>query len=308
MILYMAGGVSGNLAPFWRVLAREKISKTEAMKIFLAGQNGQHRINDTLFLAGAESRHWVNDVAVPCGRNALARGGQYDTVIESFRPFILESFFYVDEDMERLLPHFGDFLLDSGAFTFMSGTVGSIDWNGYIKRYADFIVRNDIKKFFELDIDSVVGYSKVKEFRRDLEKLTSRPCIPVWHVSRGMDEFKRMCEEYSYVAIGGIVSKEIKPDKYNLLPVLIKEAHKRKAKIHGLGFTALNWLPICHFDSVDSTAWTTGNRFGYLYYFDGKTMKKKDAPKGHKLGDSRAAALNNYVEWLKFQKYALTHF
>lgn len=293
MILYMAGGVSGNLAPFWRVLAREKISKTQAMR---------------LFLASAESRHWVNDEAVPCGRNALARGGQYDTVIESFRPFILESFFYVDEDTERLLPHFGDFLLDSGAFTFMSGTVGSIDWNGYIKRYADFIVRNDIKKFFELDIDSVVGYSKVKEFRRDLEKLTSRPCIPVWHVSRGMDEFKRMCEEYSYVAIGGIVSKEIKPDKYNLLPVLIKEAHKRKAKIHGLGFTALNWLPICHFDSVDSTAWTTGNRFGYLYYFDGKTMKKKDAPKGHKLGDSRAAALNNYVEWLKFQKYALTHF
>lgn len=293
MILYMAGGVSGNLAPFWRVLAREKISKTEAMKIFLAGQNGQHKINDTLFLAGVTP--WRG-------------GGQYDTVIESFRPFILESFFYVDEDTERLLPHFGDFLLDSGAFTFMSGTVGNIDWDGYIKRYADFIVRNDIKKFFELDIDSVVGYAKVKEFRRELEKLTSRPCIPVWHVSRGMDEFRRMCDEYSYVAIGGIVSKEIKPDKYNLLPVLIKEAHKRKAKIHGLGFTALNWLPICHFDSVDSTAWTTGNRFGYLYYFDGKTMKKKDAPKGHKLGDSRAAALNNYVEWLKFQKYALTHF
>ena len=71
----MAGGVSGNLAPFWRVLAREKISKTQAMKIFLAGQNGQYRINDTLFLAGAESRHWVNDMRLFLAGVTPWRGG-----------------------------------------------------------------------------------------------------------------------------------------------------------------------------------------------------------------------------------------
>ena len=233
----------------------------------------------------------------------------YFSAEDFLHSFILQSFFYADEFTEQIIiPNAKEFLLDSGAFTFMSGTAGNVDWDGYIKRYADFIVRNDIKKFFELDIDSVVGYAKVKEFRRDLEKLTSRPCIPVWHVSRGIDEFKRMCDEYGYVAIGGIVSKEIKPDKYNLLPVLIKEAHKRKAKIHGLGFTALNWLPICHFDSVDSTAWTTGNRFGHAYYFDGRTMQKKSAAIGERIGDPKKLAINNFAEWLKFQKYALTHF
>lgn len=234
-------------------------------------------------------------------------GGGYDATIQEYRPYILESFYYADEDTERLLPYFGDFLLDSGAFTFMSGNGTGTNWNDYIERYADFINRNKVKKYFELDIDSVVGYDKVKQFRKQLEKLTGKPSIPVWHLSRGLEEYKRMCDEYDYVAIGGIVSGEIRKEKYNAFPALISEAHKRGAKVHGLGFTALDWLKICHFDSVDSTAWTTGNRFGFCYLFDGKTMQKKDAPKGHRLWDSRKVALNNYIEWLKFQKYADKH-
>lgn len=241
------------------------------------------------------------------GRPVAERGGGYDPIIREHKPFILESFYYADADTERLIPYYGDFLLDSGAFTFVQGKGGSPDWDEYVERYADFVVRNNVQKYFELDIDSVVGYDRVKEIRRKLERLTGRPSIPVWHISRGIGDFRRMCDEYSYVAVGGIVSKEIKPDKYPALPPLISEAHKRGAKIHGLGFTAFDWLGKCHFDSVDSTAWTTGNRFGYLYYFDGKTMKKKDVPKGHRLGDSRKAALNNYCEWIKFQKYAEGH-
>lgn len=230
--------------------------------------------------------------------------GGYDATIKEYHPYILESFYYCDEDTERLLPYFGDFLLDSGAFTFMSGNGKETNWDDYVERYATFIKRNKIQKYFELDIDVVVGYDRVKEIRKKLEKLAGIPCIPVWHISRGLDEYKRMCDEYNYVAIGGIVSGEIKKDKYPAFPALISEAHKRGAKVHGLGFTALDWLKICHFDSVDSTAWTTGNRFGFCYYFDGKTMRKKDAPKGHRLGDTRRVALNNYTEWLKFQKYA----
>lgn len=231
-------------------------------------------------------------------------GGGYDPIIQTHRPYILESFFYVDADTERLLPLFGDFLLDSGAFTFMQSSKSHVVWEDYIERYANFINKNHIEKFFELDIDSVVGYPKVLEYRSRLERLTNRRCIPVWHTSRGAAEFKKMCDEYDYVAIGGIVSKEIKPEHYSVLPAMIKEAHSRKAKIHGLGFTALEWLPKCHFDSVDSTAWTTGNRFGFVYRFDGKAMKKHDCPKGKRLGDSRKVALINYTEWIKFQKYA----
>ena len=248
------------------------------------------------------------NATIPCrGRPVAERGGGYDPIIRDYKPFILESFFYADADTERLLPYYGDFLLDSGAFTFMQGKGGSPNWDEYVERYADFINRNGIKKYFELDIDVVVGYDRVKEIRRKLERLTNRPSIPVWHVSRGLDDFKRMCDAYGYVAIGGIVSKEITPDKYGALPLLITEAHKRGAKIHGLGFTKLTLLPKFHFDSVDSTAWTTGNRFGYIYWFDGKTMQKRDVPKGHRIADAKKAALINYTEWIKFQRYAEHH-
>ena len=159
-------------------------------------------------------------------------GGGYDPIIKEHRPFILESFYYADADTERLLPYFGDFLLDSGAFTFMSGNGGKQSWDEYVERYADFIIRNNIKKYFELDIDAVVGYEEVKRLRRKLEAITNQPCIPVWHLSRGLDEYKRHADEYRYIAIGGIVSGEIKKDKYHIFTPLLNEAHKRGTKVH----------------------------------------------------------------------------
>nr|DAH16518.1 MAG TPA: Queuine tRNA-ribosyltransferase catalytic subunit 1, queuine, tRNA, TRANSFERASE [Caudoviricetes sp.] len=223
---------------------------------------------------------------------------------------ILESFFYISKDprMTSLIPYFSDFLLDSGAFTFMMGNhKGEINWQEYTEKYAAFINTNKINKFFELDIDSIVGYEKVKELRKGLESLTGKQPIPVWHKSRGKDEFLRMADEYKYVALGGIVSKEWSKDEHKFFPWFINEAHKRNAKIHGLGYTNLEGLKKYHFDSVDSTAWTAGNRFGYIYKFDGSTMKKYDAPPGHRLADTRKAALINFGEWVKFQNYAEAH-
>lgn len=332
MRLFMAGGVSGNLNPLWKESCRRMAegqpftnATEDAMKIFLAG--GSQDISSTtnssksqkknemrIYLAGIQGKRkgFVIDATIPRRGLALAeRGGGYDETVTEYRPYILESFFYADEDTERLIPYFGDFLLDSGAFTFMQGKGGQPDWNEYIERYAAFIVRNKVEKYFELDVDSVVGYDKVLQFRAKLEKLTGRQSIPVWHRSRGQDEYIRHCEEYPYVAIGGLVDGAKKGEYarqyWKYFPWFINTAHKNGAKIHALGFTSLEGIRQFHFDSVDSTAWTTGNRFGYLYYFDGQTIRKKDAPKGHRICDPRTAALNNYVEWIKFQKYADKH-
>lgn len=277
----MAGGIDGNLKPFWNVvcaLLKDGYSyqeaKEAAMKVFLA-DSGSLRVS------------YCEDPTL------------------KYRPFILQSFYYADEETERLLPYFGDFLLDSGAFTFMENThKGTVDWDEYIERYAAFIRRNKIDKFFELDIDSVVGYERVLELRAKLERLVRHPSIPVWHLSRGIKEFYRMCDDYDYVAIGGIVSKEIPATKYGFFPAMIREAHSRGAKIHGLGFTKVSELKKCHFDSVDSTAWTTGNRFGFVYQFKNGEMIKHDVPKGKRLADPRTVAVINFTEWIKFQRYA----
>ena len=80
-------------------------------------------------------------------------GGGFSEEILKHRPYILESFFYANEDTEKLLPYFGDFLLDSGAFTFIQAKHNKkISWDQYIEEYADFIKRNKIQKYFELDI------------------------------------------------------------------------------------------------------------------------------------------------------------
>lgn len=231
------------------------------------------------------------------------RGGVSED-IKNHRPFILESFYYADETTEKLIPYFGDFLLDSGAFTFIQNSKSHVNWEEYIERYADFIKRNQIQKFFELDIDAVVGYEKVVEYREKLEQLVGRQSIPVWHRNRGYNEWLKLCDEYNYMAIGGIAIKEIQKSEYPVFSKMLKDAHERKCKVHGLGFTQLKEIVKYKFDSVDSTAWTTGNRFGFLYYFDGKTMRKINKKDNEKIIDSRKAALINYCEWIKFQKYA----
>lgn len=221
--------------------------------------------------------------------------------------YILQSFFYSSKFTEEvLIQKSKDFLLDSGAFTFMQNNKQHCDWNEYVRRYADFINKNKVKKYFELDIDSVVGYEKVKEYRKRLEDLTGVPSIPVWHNNRGKEEFVRMCEEYPYVAIGGLVggNSEYSKKYWKFFPWFINTAHEHGAKIHALGFTSLEGITKYHFDSVDSTAWTGGNRFGFVYHFDGKTMKKYDVPKGKRIGDGRRVAQINFAEWVKFQKYA----
>lgn len=229
--------------------------------------------------------------------------GLYDDTIKREHPYILESFYYVDDHTVRLLPEYGDFLLDSGAFTFMEGGAPE-PWEQYIDEYAEFIVRNHVEKFFELDIDSIVGYNTVLYYRERLERATGRRCIPVWHSNRGLDEFKRTCDEYDYVALGGIVGMEWRADALKKIPWFIREAHRRKARIHGLGFTRLGLLKDYHFDSVDSTAWTTGNRYGFMYRWDGFEMRKIDAPKGKRIGAPKEAALHNFKEWIKLQKQA----
>ena len=39
-------------------------------------------------------------------------------------------------------------ILDSGAFSAFSGKNNNFDWDTYVKKYANFIIQNNIQKFF----------------------------------------------------------------------------------------------------------------------------------------------------------------
>lgn len=220
--------------------------------------------------------------------------------------FILESFYTIKEWQMSIIKKSDFFLLDSGAFTFMNNFKGNVNWQEYIDSYANFIIKNNIQYFFELDIDVVVGYHKVKEYTKYLENKVGRKCIPVWHKSRGLEEWKRITKEYNYVAIGGIVIKEIKPKDYDIFIPLLKIAKENNCKVHGLGFTSTKKLKKYHFYSVDSTSWTAGSRFGIIYKFVNNNIKQINKPKNYRIKKEKEeeCKINNLNEWIKFQKYA----
>jgi hypothetical protein len=57
------------------------------------------------------------------------------------------------------------------------------------------------------------------------------------------------------------------------------------------------------FYSVDSTSWLSGNKFGAVYLFNGKTMKKQLKKPGQRV-KTKEVAKHNFKEWVKFSQYA----
>ena len=300
MIIYLAGGITGNLISEWK-----------KMEIYLAGLNGEkNRVAKNCFLSNEEkpTHKGGGKMDVFLAGNDGYRKDRFKIKTRDLN--ILESFYYVKnhEWMFPLIKRFNLFLLDSGAFTFMNQVKNhKVNWDEYIEEYAAFINKLDIELFFELDIDVLVGIEEVERLRAKLERLTGKKSIPVWHVSRGHDYWLKMIKQYDYVSIGGIVTREIKPKHYPIFKQLIKEAHAENCKVHGLGFTNLKGLTKYKFDSVDSTSWLSGNRFGSVYEFNGRTMVKHDKKKQGQRIKSYETAINNFTEWAKFCEYAKKH-
>lgn len=248
---------------------------------------GKGWLGSKVYLSGTAGRPYVMT-----GGEPLAR-----------RVNLLESFMYVAPWQTAILGEFKSFMLDSGAFTFINGlksmSHGEVD--SYVSRYIDYINAHDIGLFYEMDIDCFVGYDKVLAYRRLIERGTGKRVIPVWHLERGKADFLAMCDEYDYVAVGGIATRDGRRKLEPYLPWFVQQAHKRGCLIHGLGYTNLRKLKTVGFDSVDSTAWLYGNRGGFVYTFDGACLGKVER-KGMRV-DSRQTARHNFLEWVRYAEH-----
>lgn len=86
------------------------------------------------------------------------------------------------------------------------------------------------------------------------------------------------------------------------LKQMIKIGHSYGTKLHGLGYTRLENInnPEVQFDSVDSTAWLSGARFGTWYYIKhGKVCSKSMNNKGI---TNKQFNDNNLKVWIDKQK------
>lgn len=201
-------------------------------------------------------------------------------------------------------------ILDSGAYSAINDKTGkykNFDWDNYCKKYIAFIKQTNQKTFFELDIDCVVGLEKVEYYRKQIEDAIGIAPIPVWHHNRKADYFHYMCENYPYVAIGTTpVSVEGKIMRKNpeLMNNFITIAKKNKSKIHGLGYTSVPGLKKYKFDSVDSTTWINGGKFALIVQFNRGELIVHKPQKNQRGINAKERLMNNFIEWVKFQKYA----
>lgn len=288
MIVYLAGGVTGNLIKEWQ----------NYMKLHLA------QLGPELGKGGRPLNIYDNEMKLFLAGNDDCRKERFDIHLKDL--YILESYHYIikQEWMFPLIKEFKGFLLDSGAFTFMNKANDKhFDWHKYALNYGEFVRTHNIEHYFELDIDVIIGIKEVERLRGVLEQAAGKKCIPVWHKSRGLEYWRQMCKEYDYVAIGGIVTKEIERKDYPVFSYLLKIAKESDCRVHGLGFTNIKGMNKYPFYSVDSTSWLSGNKFGAVYLFDGKSMQKAIKPTGSRV-KSNKTAIHNFSEWVKFSKYA----
>jgi len=194
-----------------------------------------------------------------------------DRITEGTCRFGLTTFLGMNQNkFNKILDKCDHILLDSGAYSLQRGK--SVDMDTYCEQYADFIKTNNnnpkIVGFFEMDVDNIVGYQKVLEWREKLEKYTNK-LIPVWHSNRGINEFIEMCKKYRgrRVAVTAL-GEDIEISQYNKF---INMAHKYGCKIHILGMTSwqtIENLNLGKEDSVDSTSWIMQGAFGGMSVFE----------------------------------------
>lgn len=186
-------------------------------------------------------------------------------------------------------------IIDSGAHSFQKGT--KVNWLEYTNQYAEFIRRFDrpnVVGYFEMDVDNILGYDNVLKLRKILTRASDK-IIPVWHKGRGIDEYKRMCEEYSgrVVAITGFKNEDIKDEQYTMF---LKYAWSKGCKLHCLGMTRRDILDKVPFDYVDSSSWKQASFRGKLLETGDKVSRKMTRER------CEVVAANNYRYWMKLQE------
>ena len=169
-----------------------------------------------------------------------------------------------------------DLVLDSGAFTYAEkARLGGGDLPPprlFFERYKEYL-RNFghlWSRVMEFDVDSsddVMGVTvdEVDEWRSELlEEFPHLSICPVYHHWRGTEAWQSYLDDprVKSLAIGRAAPSD--PG----IRIYVDAAHRVGKTVHGLAFTkyntSLQWIPI---DSVDSSSWVTGQRYGNFFVF-----------------------------------------
>jgi hypothetical protein len=196
---------------------------------------------------------------------------------------LLSYHYYRDTDLDVLFSKYftepyPEVFADSGAFS--AGSQGAvIDLLGYstwIKRWSHLFTT-----YANLDvIGDPVG---TKRNQKELEGMGLDP-LPVFHTGSDFSHLEELVDNYSYIALGGMVPYMRFPGR--IMPWLVRafKLAGNRAVYHGFGATAWTVVKALPWYSVDSSSWGSGFRYGQVPVFSSSAGKFETL----KLGDAAA--------------------
>jgi hypothetical protein len=191
-------------------------------------------------------------------------------------------------------------VLDSGAWSaFTSGVPLKMD------EYVAWCHMHRAGVWWYSNLDDMGSWQRTKANQKIMEDAGLTP-VPVFHTGEPWHVLESYCEQYSRVAVGKIVpystrARIIVPWLRHVFEI----AAKHGTKVHGFGVTNVSLLKLVPFNSVDSSKWTTGHRFGRVNLWDrlGGCMRTAAARTPSDFNRHRALFMDHQFEQLDFYNH-----
>ena len=183
---------------------------------------------------------------------------------------ILESYFTIGRrELKIDKDYCKHFFLDSGAYSAWSQKK-----NINLDYYIDYLKRNFNKIDWYANLDEIGNATKSQENLLKMEAEGLKP-IPVYHYGEDFNVFKKMCDKYDFIALGGMVpisTKELIPWLDHTFEYICEKDGSTKKKIHGFGMTTFDLLVKYPWFSVDSVSPIMTAAMGGIFFENGKVI------------------------------------
>lgn len=197
---------------------------------------------------------------------------------------VLESFFSIGRrELKYDKNYVKSFFLDSGAYSaYTQKKVINLD------AYINYIKRNKAKIDYYANLDEIYNPEKSKENLLKMEAEGLNP-LPVYHYGEPFDIFRKMCEKYEFIALGGMVpisTKNLTLWLDEVFQYICNKDGTPSKKIHGFGMTTLELLKRFPWFSIDSVSPILTAAMGGIWNYNGQLIsvaRKEEIPLSTKL-------------------------
>jgi hypothetical protein len=195
-------------------------------------------------------------------------GRDLSQLSESGAKRVLISYYYNSNsnvlDIRRnYFVHGVDLFIDSGGFTAKQKNI-EID----VQKYGAWVQCNEEHIDIYANLDVIGNQILTKRNQDSMEGMSLSP-LPVFHIGSSFREFRRLCESYSYIALGGLVPYMKNLKKSPIFPFLNKVFDMAgDTKLHGFGCVNFKILFDYPWYSVDTRSWLTGLLYREVPLFD----------------------------------------